>query len=63
MTTGDESSVFSQLLYSININEFKNSTSVFDLIMYADDTTLFCILDTVLEANIDLVLNNELDNS
>ena len=40
----------------------ENLRSVFDLIMYADDKTLFCNLDTIAEANRHGILNNQLDN-
>ena len=41
--------------FSIYINVFEDSTSVFDLFMYADATSLFCILDAVPEAKRDVM--------
>ena len=46
------------------INELENSTSIYDFSMYADDTTLFCIIDLISESNYrHIVLNNELEKT
>ena len=48
--------------FIIYINDLENSTSIYDFIMHADDTTLFCNVDSIPEANRHIVLNSELDN-
>ena len=49
---------FGLLLFSIYINNLPNFTNVFGLIMYGDDTTLFCDFDNV---NVtEETINNEL---
>ena len=42
-----QGSVLGPLLFSICINDLPNFTDVFGLIMYADDTTLFCDFDNI----------------
>ena len=42
-----QGSILGSLLFSIYIIDFPNFTNVFGLIMYADDTTLFCDFDNV----------------
>ena len=41
-----QGSVMAPLLFIIFINDIVNASSVFDLIMYADDTTLMSTLET-----------------
>ena len=63
LSTGvPQGSVLGPLLFLIYINDLENSTSIYDCIMYADDTTLFCNIDSIPEANRHVVLNSELDN-
>ena len=42
-----QGSILGPLLFSICINDLPNFTDVFGLIMYADDTTLFCDFDNI----------------
>ena len=46
--------------FIIYINDFPNASKVFQFIMYADDTTLSCCVDTIQSNNIDEVINKEL---
>ena len=45
-------SVMGPLLFNIVINDLKSATSKFDLVMYADDTTLFSTVSKEIEQNI-----------
>ena len=50
LTTGvPQGCVLSPLIF--NISDLENSTSIYDFIMYADDATLLCNIDSILEAN------------
>ena len=48
------------LLFFIYINDFPNSSKLFNYVMYVDDTTHFCFLEDITSENEELVLNNEL---
>ena len=42
-------SVLGPLLFLIYINDLPNASNIFDMLMYADDTTLFCnMTDTII---------------
>ena len=55
-----QGSILGSLLFFIYINDFPNSSKLFNFLMYADDTTLFCRLEDITSDNKELVLNNEL---
>ena len=46
-TGGPQRSILGPLLFYIYINHLRNFTNVFGLIMYADDTNIFCDFDNV----------------
>ena len=48
------------LLFLVYLNDFPNASKVFNLLMYADDTTLYCYLDDIKSDNKEQILNNEL---
>ena len=55
-----QGSILGPLLFFIYINNFPNSSKLFNFLMCADDTTLFCCLEAIKSDNKELVLNNEL---
>ena len=52
--------ILGPLLFFIYINDFPNSSKLFNFLMYAEDTTLFCCLKDIKSENKELVLNNML---
>ena len=52
-------SILGPLVFIIYINDFPNASKVLQFIMYADDTTLSCCVDTIQSNNIDKEINEE----
>ena len=55
-----QESILGLLFFSIYINDIIKASAVFNYIMYADDTTLYCNLEDFVDCDTETAINREL---
>ena len=55
-----QGSILGPLFFSIYINDIIKASAVFNYIMYADDTTLYCNLEDLVDCDTETAINREL---
>ena len=55
-----QGSILRPLLFLIYLNDIPNVSNVFNFLLYADDTTLYCCLEDIDHVNKQAVVNQEL---